>query len=171
MVIRPDYLELAHNSVWTSFPYRERTGKKDWANREFSHARRFLDRAIEKLDSGLVGVVYRLARLAHYHAWRGMAYSDLERATSDVSHERACECWDKAVTKARKVDADFLRQFPRNPEPGQWNEHREGEKRSYHNWEGEMDEGSNIHTDGEEPNREPWSSDSDSWKPEGWQLG
>ncbi len=171
MVTHPAYLELAHDSVWTSFPYRNRVAKKDWANREISHANRFLGRAVEGFESGLVGVVYRLSRLAHFHARRGMSYSDLETEVVDLTDEMACELWSKAIEEAKIADADFLRQFPRNPDPSQWNEHREHEKRLYHGWEYIMDGGIDaILAEGEESDREPWASDSESWKPDGWQM-
>lgn len=166
MVTNPDYLELAHNSVWTAFPYRDRSGKKDWAKREISHANRFLDRATELLTDGLVGVVYRLSRLAHYHANRGIYYSELESVLTDPDEDQVCDCWENARKKAEAEDRRFLKLFPSNPKPKQWNEHREHEKRLYHSWEGQMDVDC-IFTDDD---CEPWATDSDSWKPDGWRL-
>ena len=167
MVTNPAYLDMAHTSVWAAFPYRECPARKDWAKREISHASRFLDRAVEVLDKDLIGVVYRLSRLAHYHAHRGLYYSQFEsEEAAFIDEEAPYEYWEKAELKAKTADETFLKQFPINPAPQQWNQHREQEKRLYHNWEFQMD----FDPIADQEQSDPWASDGDSWKPEGWQL-
>ncbi len=180
-----EYVQFARQAVEEARGGCELFSGNDWAKREIEQAKRLIDRAARlALGQKCCGVSYRLARLAYHHAARAKCYVQLASRAKKSTADDLGEVWAEAEVKAWKADGEFLKRFPENPAPKQWNDQLAFERWLYDQYEFVLDQGAltdySVWEESlsleEEPEVdvpeevEDRADPADYWKPQGWRL-